>query len=176
MRRLFGMTTTLLALTAGPALAGGPYLGFHAGSVGVDVRVGDSLASLQSTDFAWKGFGGVALGRFLAVETGYVSFGTADDSVGGVALQQKLWGWDTAGLVKLNLGPVDIYGRMGGIYWKADASAGGPSVSTDGFDVNYGGGLGVVLGKLEVRGEYVWYDINSAGKPWMASAGLTLSF
>jgi Outer membrane protein beta-barrel domain len=148
MQRLFGATAVLLVLTSGTALAGGPYLGFHGGSAGVDVELGDSQARLQSTDFAWKGFGGVGLGRFLAIETGYVAFGTAKDTVGGVPLEQKLWGWDTAGLVKINIGPVDLYGRVGGIYWKAEASFGSPSVSTDGFDVNYGGGVGVVLGKL----------------------------
>jgi len=42
--------------------------------------------------------------------------------------------------------------------------------------VNYGGGLGIVLGKLEIRGEYVYYDASDAGKPWMASLGLTIGF
>ena len=176
MRRLLGMTAVLMVLSAGTALASGPYIGFHGGGSGVNVSFGDTHTTLDSNQFAWKGFGGVGLGRFIAIETGYVAFGTAKQNVGGIELSEKLWGWDTAGLVKLNLGPVDFYGRVGGIYAKADASSGGASVSTDGFYVNYGGGIGIVIKKVEIRGEYVVYDISSAGKPWMASAGLTLGF
>ncbi len=177
MLRRLTLTAALLAVSSTTALAGnGFYLGFHGGSSGVDVTLGQSHLNLESKDFAWKGLAGVGLGRFIAIETGYVGFGTATNSVGGIELQQKLWGWDTAGLLKINIGPIDLYGRVGGIYWKAEASAGSFSVSSDGFDVNYGGGLGVVLGKLEIRGEYVWYDMSDAGKPWMASLGLTLGF
>jgi len=177
MLRRLGVAAALVLVSSGTALAGsGPYLGFHGGSSGIDVGLEGSRVRLESKDFAWKGFGGIGLGRFLAIETGYTKFGTAQDSVGGVNLEQKLWGWDTAGLLKINIGPLDIYGRVGGIYWKAEASVAGVSVGSDGFDVNYGGGLGVVLGKLEIRGEYVWYNVSSAGDPWMASLGLTLGF
>ena len=177
MLRRFGLTAVFVLLSSGPALAGsGFYLGFHGGSSGIDVRLGDGRVRLESKDFAWKGLAGIGLGRFVAVETGYESLGTATDSVGGINLEQKTWGWDTAGLLKINIGPLDLYGRVGGIYWKASASVGNFSVSTDGFDVNYGGGLGVVLGKLEIRGEMVWYDASSIGDPWMASLGLTLGF
>jgi len=177
MLRRFGVASAIVLLSSGTALAGsGPYIGFHGGSSGVDLTLGQDLLRLESKDFAWKAFGGVGLGRFLAIETGYVGFGTATDAVAGIELKQKLWGWDTAALLKINIGPIDIYGRVGGIYWKGEASVGSLSVSHDGFDANYGGGLGVVLGKLEVRGEYVYYDVSDAGKPWMASLGLTLGF
>jgi len=166
-----------MLLSSGTALAGsGPYIGFHGGSSGIDVKLGGGRVRLESTDFAWKAFGGVGLGRFIAVETGYVKFGTATDQLAGIDVEQKLWGWDTAGLLKINIGPIDLYGRIGGIYWKAEASVGSVGVSSDGFDVNYGGGLGVVLGKIEIRGEYVWYAVSDAGDPWMASLGLTLGF
>jgi hypothetical protein len=59
---------------------------------------------------------------------------------------------------------------------EASVSSANASVKTDGFDVNYGGGLGVVLGKLVIRGEYVWYDASDVGDPWMASLGLTIGF
>jgi len=177
MLRRLGVAAVIALLSSSTARAGsGPYIGFHGGSSGVDVTLGKDLVRLESTDFAWKAFGGVGLGRFIAIETGYVKFGTAGDQVAGIDIEQKLWGWDTAGLLKINIGPLDIYGRVGGIYWKAEASVGSLGVSSDGFDVNYGGGLGVVLGKLEIRGEYVWYDVSDAGKPWMASLGLTLGF
>lgn len=176
MRRLLGMTAVIMVLNAGTALASGPYIGFHGGAAGVDVQIGDSHTNLESKEFSWKGFGGVGLGRFLAIETGYVAFGTAKQNVGGVELEQKLWGWDSAALLKINIGPVDIYGRVGGIYAKAQASVGSTKFDTDGFYADYGGGVGIVLGKVELRGEYVLYDISDAGKPWLASAGLTLSF
>jgi len=177
MLRRFGLTAVFVLLSSGPALAGsGFYLGFHGGASGIDVRLGEGRVRLESQDFAWKGLAGVGLGRFIAVETGYVKFGTAQDTVAGVTIEQSLWGWDTAGLLKINIGPLDIYGRFGGIYWKAEAGIGPVAVKDDGFDVNYGGGLGVVLGKLEIRGEMVWYDASSIGDPWMASLGLTLGF
>ena len=176
MRRLLGMTAVLMVLSAGTALASGPYIGFHGGGSGVNVSFGDTHTTLDSNQFAWKGFGGVGLGRFIAIETGYVAFGTAKQNVGGVELSEKLWGWDTAGLLKINIGPVDIYGRVGGIYAKAEASVGSTKFDADGFYANYGGGVGIVLGKVEIRGEYVYYDISDAGKPWMATAGLTLGF
>jgi hypothetical protein len=177
MLRRLCLTSVFVLLSSSTVLAGsGFYLGFHGGSSGIDVRLGQGNVRLESKDFAWKGLAGIGLGRFVAVETGYVSFGTAQDTVAGVTVDQDLWGWDTAGLLKINIGPIDIYGRVGGIYWKAKAGIGPVSISDDGFDVNYGGGLGVVLGKLEIRGEMVWYDISSVGDPWMASLGLTLGF
>lgn len=177
MLRRFGLTAVLLVLTSGTALAGnGPYIGFHGGTSGVDVSLGTGRVRLESQDFAWKGLLGLGLGRFVAIETGYVKFGTASDRVAGINVEQKLWGWDTAGLLKINIGPLDIYGRVGGIYWKSEAGVGNVSLTDDGFDVNYGGGLGVVFGKLEIRGEYVYYAASGAGDPWMASLGLTLGF
>jgi len=177
MLRRLALTASFVLLTSSVALAGsGFYLGFHGGTSGVDVNLGSNHVQLESKDFAWKGFAGIGIGRFVAIETGYVRFGTATDTIGSVSLEQKLWGWDTAGLLKINIGPIDLYGRFGGIYWKAEANIGSVGVSSDGFDVNYGGGLGVVLGQIEIRGEYVWYDMSDAGKPWMASAGITVGF
>lgn len=176
MRRL-GLTAVFVLVSSTIALAGsGPYVGFHGGTAGIDVSLGSGGLRLESTDFAWKGFLGAGLGRFVAIETGYVSFGTSRDTVAGTNLEQKLWGWDTAGLLKINIGPIDIYGRVGGVYWKAKVGVGSVSLTDDGFDVNYGGGLGVVLGKLEIRGEYVYYDASNIGKPWMTSLGLTIGF
>jgi len=179
LRRLSLTVVLVLLFSSGTALAGsGFYLGFHGGTSGIDVGLGEGNIRLESKDFAWKGLAGVGLGRFIAVETGYVRFGTATDSVAGVDIEQKLWGWDTAGLLKINIGPIDVYGRVGGLYWKAETSISSTNLSTksDGFDVNYGGGLGVVLGQLEIRAEYVWYDASDIGDPWMASAGLTIGF
>jgi hypothetical protein len=177
LRRLCLAVGTVVFLSS-PVLAdSGLYVGFHGGASGVDVSVAEGRLRLESKDFAWKAFGGFGLGRFVALETGYVSFGRASDQIAGVDLEQKLWGWDTAGLLKLNLGPVDFYGRIGGIYWKATVDVGdGLGLSKDGFDVNYGGGIGVNLGQLAIRGEMVWYDASEAGDPWMASAGVTLGF
>lgn len=177
MLRRFGFTAALLFVVSSTALAGsGPYIGFHGGSSGIDVSLGSSNVRLESKDFAWKGFLGLGLGRFLAIETGYVRFGSASDTVAGIDLEQKLWAWDTAGLLKINIGPIDLYGRVGGAYWKTEASVGSVGLTNDGFDINYGGGLGVVLGKVEIRGEYVYYDASDIGEPWMASLGLTIGF
>lgn len=179
MLRRACLSAAIVLLSATAALAGsGPYLGFHGGASGIDLTFGQERVRLESTEFAWKAFGGVGLGRFLAIETGYVSLGTAKEVEAILPLEQKLWGWDTAALVKINLGPVDLYGRVGGIYWKSTVTVGSTSLELkdDGFDVNYGGGLGVNLGKLAIRGEMVWYDVSSVGSPWMASAGITLGF
>ena len=177
MMRRFCLTVVLLLLSSGIASAGsGFYLGFHGGTSGIDVRLGSGRVRLESQDFAWKGLAGIGIGRFVAIETGYVKFGTARDTVAGIDVEQQLWGWDTAGLLKINIGPIDIYGRIGGIYWDAKVGVGNVSLGDTGFDVNYGGGLGVVLGKIEIRGEYVYYDADSIGDPWMASLGLTIGF
>lgn len=177
MLRRLCLTAGFLLLSSSAALAGGgAYLGFHGGQSGIDVGLGSGALRLESTDFAWKGFLGLGLGRFVAIETGYVSFGTSKDTVAGTNLKQELWGWDTAGLLKINIGPIDLYGRLGGVYWKAKVAVGSVSLTDDGFDVNYGGGLGLVLGQIEIRVEYVYYDASNIGKPWMASAGLTLGF
>ncbi|MGD8895772.1 MAG: hypothetical protein PVJ73_07035 [Acidobacteriota bacterium] len=66
MGRRFGLTVALPLLSSATALAGsGPYVGFHGGRSGVDVSLGSGDLRLESTDFAWKGFLGVGLGRFL---------------------------------------------------------------------------------------------------------------
>lgn len=178
MLRRLCLVAGLMWVASSSALAEtGPYIGFHGGASGVDVSVDEGRLRLESNEFAWKAFGGFSIGRFVALETGYVSFGSASERIAGVDLEQKLWGWDTAALLKLNLGPVDFYGRLGGIYWKASVDIGNElAVSTDGFDVNYGGGIGVILGRVSLRGEMVWYDASDVGNPWLASAGITLGF
>lgn len=173
-----------VALLAGLAASGfcataqaqsGLYFG---GSVG-NAQVGYDSPSegdiqdfeLDESDIGYKLYGGFKF-TIAAVEAGYVNFGTIENDAANV----EITGFDAFGILSLGLGPVDLFGKLGGFVWESDIQALESTYSEDGFDPAMGFGVSFNLGGLGVRGEYEYFDISEFDKVTMLSVGATYWF
>jgi len=159
-------SSVLLALCwAMPATAkdSGWYIGGSIGSATLEV---DSV-DFDENDFAWKAFGGYQFGSLLAIEGGYVDFGTPSDG----PLKIDPYGLDAFAVLGLPLGPVRVFGKLGGVYWDVDTSNGG---SDDSTDLAAGVGLEIELASFGVRGEVEYFD--ALDGIYMVSIGATYTF
>jgi hypothetical protein len=176
LRRWIVLAALLVAVSALPASAqgSGAYIG---GSVGAST-LSDDLEDIDldtNSPVTWKAFAGYSIGRFIALEGGYNDFGTHE--FGSDALTQDSWGVSGFGILKLNLGPIDIFGKLGMVYASATTNVVGAQLpEVTGTGAAYGGGLAVNLGKLGLRAEAEWFDVEEANKPFTVTGGVTLRF
>ena len=120
----------------------------------------DREDDFDESDLGYKVFGGLKLG-LLGVEAGYVNFGNPDGSndIGG-DVDVELDGFDLFGVLTLGIGPVDVFGKLGGFLWNSDFS--GRTLkedSDDGFDVAGGLGASVNFGHFGIRLEVEYFDV-----------------
>lgn len=186
MKLIPALTLGLIAAAAFPAATmAGTESGFYVGAGVGQTSVGDinrdelgtsTDLNFDGTDTGWKVFAGYNFGWIplvdLAVEGGYVDFGNPDDN----GLKISADGVDLFALVGVNLGPVGLFGKVGGINWNADASTSGASSSDDGTDPAYGAGVRLKFGSLEVRAEYEYFDVSAADNVNMMSASGVWTF
>lgn len=162
---------SLAVMAGGLALSGnaaatdnGFYLGLGLGqsSINADFDGAEGGFSFDADDLGYKAFAGWNFAILelvtLGVEVGYVDFGKPDDN--GVDVDAN--GFDAFGLAGVQLGPIQVFGKVGVIAWDADGSDGPDSVSDDGTDLAYGIGAGLQFGSLGVRAEYELFDIDGS--------------
>lgn len=162
------------------------YIGGSVGdaTVQVDVPEEDEIGAVfefDESDFAWKAFGGFNFDLAvvdLAIEGGYVDLGAPSGRVADTEIEVDVSGWDVFGLAGIELGPIGVFAKAGVISWDADTTieAIGDSRGDDGTDPAYGIGARFNLGSLEIRGEYEYFDIDSAEEVYMLSAGVAFAF
>lgn len=186
----------LIALSAALAFApltatadSGFYVGGSVGGATIEVDFGDTgipdfPAEIDEDDTAYKLFAGYKFdlpGIDLGIEGGYVDFGKPDFGVevADVAVDVELdpTGFNLWGIAGIEAGPIDLFAKLGYIFWDLEASVPGTSVdeSDDGSDIGYGLGVGFGLGPLQLRGEYEVYDIDDADLS-MVSLGIAYRF
>ncbi len=139
---------------------------YFGGSVG-SANVSADNIDFDENDFAWKAFAGYQLIQLLAVEGGYVDFGSPSSS--GIKVDAN--GWDAFGVVGLPLGPFRLFGKLGAIYWDSDFSG---ANDEDGTDLAAGFGVEFEVFSLGVRGEVEYFD--ALDNIWMYSVGATYTF
>lgn len=182
-----GRLIAALVLTAAPFAAAsadsGFYLGGSVGNSTVEANVSDpSLPqdfSFDESDIGYKVFGGFAVDLpvvSLGVEGGYVDLGAPSGDILGENIELDTTGVSVFGVAGIDLGLIDVFGKVGLISWEVDVSAAGESFSDDGSDAAYGVGLGFSLGSVEVRGEYEIFDISDVDDVTMLSVGLSWTF
>jgi hypothetical protein len=162
-----------LAATTAPAFAvdKGLYLGAALGQTESGLR--DSNFNFKDRDQGYKLIAGIRMLGVLAVELNYVDLGVS--SVGGARAKTKAA--DGFALVFLPIPLVDVYGKVGLVSWKTDASAPTPaSFRRSGSDVAYGAGVQLHFGKVSARLEYDAFDAREAARPNMLSLGATYTF
>jgi hypothetical protein len=167
-----------LSLAAAPALAAdnGFYLGVGLGQAGVQLDQDALGEDFDGDDTGYKAIVGFRPLDFLAFEANYVDLGTAEDDVGGLPAEIDATGIDAFVVGILPVALVDLYAKLGYIFWDADVSALGASVSDDGEDLAYGVGVGLHFGSLGARLEYERFDIEDSDTVDMISLGLTWTF
>jgi outer membrane immunogenic protein len=147
----------------------GLYLGGSVGNATLDYENPNSDFNLKDDDIGYKFFGGFKF-SLLAVEAGYVDFGKVEKS----GFEGELSGFNAFGVLSFGLGPVDVFGKVGGFVWESDFSAAQERYEDDGFDPVVGVGVSFNLGGVGVRGEYEYYDIDGFDKVAMLSVGATI--
>lgn len=173
----------LLSFPLAASADSGLYIGGSAGGATIEASVGDTNfptlpASIDEDDTAFKFFAGYTLDLpaiDLAVEAGYVDFGEPEIATLAGDLTIDTTGINLWGILALEAGPIDVFGKFGYISWDVESSFLGGSVSEDGSDLGYGLGLSVGLGPLKVRGEYEVYDLDDTDVS-MLSVGLVYQF
>ena len=186
MRQLIVLATIVVAIIclgfSGSALArdDGFFLG---GSVGYTVLQSDVYYNAESrelsfdeSDMGYKIFGGFRWG-ILGVEGGYVNLGNPGGRVDGTKIDIELNGFDLFGMIILPIGPVDLFGKVGGFMWDLDIEAGDTRVTADGgYDLAVGLGAAINIGSFGIRAELEYFDVDDLDNAYMLSAGVVYTF
>ncbi len=170
-----------LALFPVPALAdSGFYIGAAAGGATQDIEFGGAPEA-EEDDTAFKVFGGYKFDLSLVdlgVELGYIDFGEAEINTAAGELIFDPTGINLWGVAGFELGPVDLFAKLGVIAWDVETSTFAGRVSDDGTDFGLGLGAGFDIGKVQIRGEYELYDTSDANVTMlsMLSLGVIYTF
>ena len=193
-----GMTiaSALLMLMAGPALAqqtrdddrsGRNVEGFYFGggigdfSSSVDEinsldDVDDAGIDFSDSDNALKLFGGWRLNRYFAFQGDYVDFGESSGFVtSSVSGTSDVQGFAPSIVGTLPIGPVELFGRIGMMFYELDLNlTGGRVIDESGEDMVWSAGIGLdVKERLNLRLEYEQIDIerfDEADAVWLNAA------
>ena len=158
------------------------------GSIELDGDVDFDIPDFDEDDFAWKVFGGYNFGLGpidVGVEGGYVDLGAPSDSftIDSVPVEVgvDLTGFNAWGIAALDLGLIDVFGKLGVVAWDLEGSAsigdvGSISGDDSGTDLGYGIGARFNIGGISIRGEWERYDIDDVEQVDMLSVGLSFNF
>ena len=171
----------VLALFPVPALAdSGFYIGAAAGGATQDIELGGPT-EIEEDDTALKVFGGYKFDTPVVdfgVELGYVDFGEGEINTAAGELAFAPTGIDLWGVAGFELGPVDLFAKLGFIAWEVETTTFAGRISDDGTDYGFGLGAGFDIGKVQIRGEYELYDPSDADVSMlsMLSLGIVYTF
>jgi hypothetical protein len=184
---LKGLAATAAAsvlLLSGPALAdSGLYVGGSVGNTTLEADfvdpIGGGNLTLDENDFSWKVFGGYMFDLpvvNLGVEAGYRDLGGPSATLAAETYGIEATAWDAYGVAGFDLGPVNVFGKLGFVSWDADLTAAGFDGSDDGTDTAYGVGASISLGSFALRAEYEMFDVSEVQDLYMLSAGFVYTF
>ena len=172
-RKLFTLAAFSLA-AALPALAAQADSGIYLGGGASRTKIEDSFGNPGGVNFdqtatGLKLFTGYKFDLLpllkLAAEVGYRDTGRATDTVApGVDINYRAHGFDYGVLAGLGLGPVDLFGRVGGMNYRLDKEIGGVTNHYDGTAPVYGVGLWFTIFHVGVRAEYERIHIDELDK------------
>ncbi|MEO0422110.1 MAG: outer membrane beta-barrel protein [Pseudomonadota bacterium] len=140
------------------------------------------IALDEGQEFAWKAFAGFNLDVpfiNLGVEGGYVDLGSPQAVVPGASeASLDTDGFDAFAVAAVDVGPLSIFGKVGLIAWDLDVTATPPAANVGESGTNFAGGLGAQfrLGKLQIRGEYEYFDISEVDDSFLLSTSLLWNF
>lgn len=179
------------ALTLTSNLNAAPYVGFSFGQAttedACDDFAGDPSVSCDDSDTAFKIYGGSKINPNLALEVAYIDMGEAVATDGFVTLTSEVTAFNFSALGIIPVSEtVDLFGKVGLLFWDAKFSASGNfsgSISEDGTDIGFGFGANIAVNeKFSLRAEFQKFpnigDENTIGESaiTMLSVGAVISF
>ena len=179
-----GLALVLMAMGLVPLTAAadsGFYIGGAVGGATIesDVSIPEIPDGLDEDDTGFKVFAGYNFDLpvvDLGIEAGYVDFGKPEINTNFGNFELDPTGFNVWGIASIGAGPIDLYGKLGYLFWDLEASALGLSESiADGSDIGYGAGLAFGLGSVKIRAEYEVYDLDEADLS-MLSLGILYQF
>ena len=136
----------------------------------------------DGSDTGWKIFGGYKF-TVAAAEIAYVDFGRIEGEAESREDFVEVSGVSAFGMLHLGLGPVGVFGKVGGFMWDSEFdSAARDYIDTqedfdkDGYDLAYGFGVtGGLLG-IDARAEYEYFNVGEFDDISMLTVGVSYSF
>ena len=174
-RKIIVACLAVLVASPLPALAGfygGGSLG--AGWYGSDVDIDGAVESFSESATAWKIYGGLASEAFMCVEGGYRNLGSTSTTLGDQNVSFGTSGWDLEMLARIKLGPLFVFGKVGGIAYKTETSAGIEEKKKTGLLAGLGAWYS--MGELGIRLEWEYLDVEVPDNVSMGTLGLTYEF
>lgn len=164
-RKMFVALATVGAAAISMPLAAADRIdrtGFYAGG-----GIGQSSVEFDNfddDDTAWKLFAGYRITAApmldLAVEGGYRDFGNPEETVGGQKTKYEANGVDLYGVAIAPIGAVDLFGKVGGIWYDQKRTVGGVrDKDNDEIDFAYGFGIGTEFQNIGVRAEWERFEL-----------------
>ena len=146
------------------ANANGIYVGGGVGEAMIKDSTGNSSGTnFDESDTAWKAFVGYRFDALpiirLSGEIGYRDLGKPSTTTAGVPVEYSLTGFDYSALAGVGLGPIEVYGRVGGMQYDLKKKRGPSENKFDGSAPLYGAGVQFMLFGLAIRAEYEKVDI-----------------
>jgi len=177
-RTLVIVVVTCVAVSVTPAAE--PFVGFGAGQAKFKERT-TSGVSFDADETGWKVFGGAQFGKYLAVEGGYVDFGSIADTAGGAELDAEASGLDAFGVGVFPFGPrFSVWIKAGVALIDTQATLRDPDPTTLIDETKtafaYGGGVTFRFKRVGLRVEYELFEVADLDTLNMASVGLEFRF
>jgi OOP family OmpA-OmpF porin len=162
----------LMLATAQAAVAAdhGFYIGAGLGQSESGVRAGSF--NFKDRDTGYKLIAGFRPLDVFAGELNYIDLGTP----GNGTQQARTHAVGAFGLLFLPLPIVDVYGKVGLLSWKTDATGPTLAFNRSGSDFAWGAGVQFHLGSLAARLEYEALDAGDLAKPTFLTLGATYTF
>ena len=158
------------------------YVGVNGGETKFRDECRRTLTQLECDrkDTGWKVYAGGKMNDVVGLEVGYTDFGRIRASGG----ETEAWAIPVSLVAGVPIGPVSLFGKVGGLYGRTDVSA---SASTlldtghkSGWGWTYGAGAGFNVTKnVQIRADWDRYKLDFAGGRRdvdMLSAGVALRF
>jgi hypothetical protein len=90
----------------------------------VNIKNDNSDFDFDANDTGYKFDANYTFSSTLAIEAGYVDFGSPEDIVGGVAGEVDAYGWNIYGVGNVPLsGDINVFAKAGLVAWKATRSS-----------------------------------------------------
>jgi hypothetical protein len=173
MRRNMISVLALLLLPSGAALADDETGFYVGGDVGNSTEhFNNSTFGVNADNGGYKVAAGIRPLPVIAGEIDYVGFGRASSGVNFA----DTYGVTASALAFLPIPIVDVFGRLGVMEWRTDASSPGFSFHRTGSDLTYGVGAGAHWGAFAARLEYERFQLAGASPLQLATVGVTYSF
>ena len=196
MNKAVTVASALLVLMAGPAFAQqtrddqrtgknveGLYIGGGIGDFSSSIdevnnldQIDDAGIDFTDGDNATKLFAGWNFNRYFAVQGDYVDFGDQSGAVSpSVSGTSNVKGFAPSLVGTLPIGPVELFGRVGMMFYNVDVNLnGGQLIDDSANDMVWSAGVGIdIADRLNLRLEYEQIDIprfDQANAVWLNAA------